>query len=1463
MSLVNLNPLGEDSLKGGVVFGSALTPGGMFSNIPKTERWNNTNSQITGQKIKLTLSQLKDSLKADAELEGKQLDDNSVNLFLTQFTELLIDYSDLRNFVFFGSAYTELAYQINQLIKTYPYKAYIGEDITAATPTFNINYDENTTIISFKANSQNIILSNDDYIIFNDTDVSSKQNKEITWLNREIVDNNGTRFPIIKFYAPNVYKDIAVFDLPNSLITTVIPHGFNNGQKITINELDNYIYSANLDKSFTITVLDPFTFTVNDLHLVDPTTTVSLTSGKVRTINPSLLTGYDVTIVVDGLISTNDLIDLQGVTDYKGLIISPNLNYLTNFELNLNGVQRELLNQLATNPWPRQELTNNILYSGTDWEEWTTNRQNFVRTQNQYNDSEYGYVGLDNDNLTTFDLQGEINLISALSLDENQTNQLLRRAIPHRIIDSLNDPIDEGKYFSRFVLIAGWFFDQIKVYIDFLKYTHELNYTQFNQLSPQFYKAYAEHNGFKLIDNQEDLSKLVIRTEPGLSYSNTGQVEFNNELEKKTLLQLAYEKQKRLLINLLYLYSSKGTHNCLNYLVSLIGAPTGLFSLREYKYVPNNINSSNQGYSDYWGSTAAGQYSGLKVQDNGKVNTPEQYYEIDYDALIDKNNIDSDVNKPYKYKLRLSNEEEVNLREISAVLDPQSAILNDVIKWGKKYYSSWRFKEGGFASLQSHVNPFYLLPLTIPDKFYGLSVNYSIPKNGYKHHKFVVNLSEEVELNESASPQAFFTPYLKQRQFVLNEAEIHLGSLFSHQTSFDLPTPNTPIVIDSSNYTVFPGFASQNDYGVLEIVDGIDGIGKLTLELGSTVLFVDLVYVENNEATANKIAQTINLAKQTYLGSFISAIAKGNKVYIYGLESEGNAPSPINFTITAFDFDVTETRPYQSIVLERITEDDSNLFFIQAKIEGRDLIVRARLDGETVVSGQDPVEERVAIYSDIFEADGLMNQLTLIYRPEGVEVYKNLTFMGLAKWRRKDVTVFGKSILNLSKKEIKFNCEEAVFEYLAFPADTSNTGTDNTRWWDLLIGQPRNLDFEFLKVSVFESYEVNSNVSAIHGVDQVSNIESELYSINFANTLYQNNTPVNDNYLLGLDEVENLRVPVSFKTPTPVINSSGYINVAGSLDSNSLLNLTNQGTILLDGISNKYYIEYKKKNQLSFFSSLPSTNTLLEEEIKKQLFIKNGWTEDSHKLRDYYMYNKLFDSYQVFSSQIVTYQTLLQFMTLIDKELNTTIRDFIPIVINLSEFGRMYNNLTREKYYYTNIHKVCEEDYTSTWVNLIFRITRVRTGKELEILTPEDTLLLLNSNSNSPVIFFNQIKQMIESNYSDTQIKCSFQPQYQKIQLSINPDWYFSAYGVNLTDDINLIQILNSNGGIDIEDARISYERLDRAAGDCWRIQRLETINSPIYNFIYYNSENAPEANITYYVSESQPAKFVNYNSEQ
>jgi hypothetical protein len=1251
-------PTGQDAIKGGIFFGSALTPGGAFSNVPKTTTVDVVPTTAQKEKMILTLERVKEALKLNAKLEKRATDDvlseEAINTFLNNYVQLLIDYSDLRNYVFFGSAYNELVYHINYLILNYPYKVYFaknaGSNSVNPLNQISITYPGgNTSSIKFEYNDI-LFPASYDYTLSGETQ----------WLDFEIVDSLNNRFKIT-----NINFIDTVLNISNAtntspiIITTTTNHGLKSGDIVTIEgvlgnnaangqhqiqtidigpgigvltsgqtyvvisasatyDSNNYLqgdtFTANTNTDLNAGIVAP----ANQFRLVGTTGNGAYTTGGIIKLK-------EINITIDGVISLNNLIDYSpNVGDlYKGLIISPTLKAITDFELKLEGPQKELLNPNNPTPWPREPITNNIIIKGQTFETWIEAPTNLVSNYDPET------LGLDS-------IEGEgLNLTGAITLDSTgTTNQLLVRSLPHRVVDELRDTDD--KLFTRFVYLAGKLFDSIKVYIDFLKYTKSLNYTPFNQLSPEFYKLYAEHYGFDLFDEDNiDLAKSIIRTEPGIKYNNN-QIVFSDTTNSKTLKELQYEKQKRLLINLFYLYQTKGTLKCVEQLVKLIGSPEGLVLFNEYVL---NTNLSQ------------------REIDNDKVKIPKLDYEIDPDYLLDKVNISNPINLPYVYRLKLDNDDIVNLRELDAVTDPQGAVQSQVIKWGKQLHQYGYFSHNHFANLQSNdPNGYYLLPLTFPDKYCGITTEYVIPRGGYKQ----------------LIGQGF------------DEVSIHIGSLFDVDAiSYD--TNGQPIKINTnSNYVyelpqVFAESITGNNNaipiqgkGEFEIIGVETGLLEITVNnitIGSTN------WLATPKDTALALVKDINLNNpnfEAYLRinpSSVSVIIQSNKNYTLPNNSVLEILTNSNYSNVVNIDPAVQIGGDAALTMSNQNTSTNSRQYIIAKLEGKDLVVRLKMVTENP-SITPTTQHRVAIFENLFDDDGLNHQLRLIYRPEGIEVYQDLKYLGLARWRNPNTILGGYNSLTLPHSKI-LNCTpQPLPDIFAYP--NNNNTQDNFRWWDLLIGLPVNIDLFFKRVSVWESLTIDHPDSIDKGFD-ASGLEVEKYNFNFSNQQKINNIYVK----------QNCKVPALYKAPFPdpaltTITTDLFTNLFLTYPNNIIsdINLVNQ---------NRLGGNFIFTEDIQNFFKLPNNQIITID----SLFTFNGWTNTIHKDYEYDRFNKVYENYQLYSEQVLTYLALLPFMELVEDKFKQLVRQFIPIVINITRFGRLIKSLERRKVRYTNIHKQC------------------------------------------------------------------------------------------------------------------------------------------------------------------------------
>ena len=909
--------------------------------------------------------------------------------------------------MFYGSAYTELAYNIKFIVENYPYKFLVATETTSLeTPSseFSITVDsanEESTII---LKSSAIKDGSEEFNFFDN-------NLEFNWIDYDIVDNNNRRYPIKKVITPyfamdGIYEIVSVSDAvvinpPFTTYTTLkietaTPHNYLVGQGLNI--ADNILLDINsqkktLDENYLVSsVISPTEFTVvnkysgakiaiGNFDLISEAVSIPLgftasTMGIVRKVPLSQNTEpYSVKMTVKGNLTNSQLINYEDETlvGFSGFVLSKKQVKISEFEYNLTEVQKMLLAPKSVNPtpWPRRIVTNNPRHLLSDTV-YNAKELEFISWLQDANNLYIKKEG-EEESLAYADSYNEYRLVSALTLDEESTNQLIRRCIPSGVISELNDT--ENQYFQRFVLIAGWMFDQIRVYIKFIKYTHHLNYSEFNQLSPEYYKYYANYYGFELFgDDSIDFSKLVVKTEPGYYFTDpNSEVDTSNKYYRFTLKQLQYEKQKRLLLSLFHLYKTKGTQGAIKKLVSLLGAPEGFLEFNEYSF--NIQNTDEYGYYDVT------TLKGKRTVNNEKVYTPDMFFEIDPD-------FPQTPGMPPVYRMKLVNESEVNLRMASILTNPNGAIDYQILNvFGKEKYNYGKLNDGEFANLQDLKSEYidenlevrkeyYGLPLTSPDKFSGMTIEYMIPRDGFK--KGLANNLEEVT--------------------------IHICSLYKLNTNY---TQNFSNALRSYYSYPMPENTANFNYSTLR-----------------EDKYSALVKTENNENTNIEFSQ-----------------------------------------LNVFYNNIDITIPY-----------------VICRLEGKDLVIRARLNKESTLPS-DEIGERVAIAYNIFEADGLNHTLRLIMRPEGVEVYKDYSHLGfnvstkvsIAKW--KDPTTSDDAIpycaFEIPKNRI-FSCTDFPYPTDTFLGTPTNLGEDRVNWWDLFIGLPSNIDFYFKRINIFENYAIDS-----------------------------------------------------------------------------------------------------------------------------------------------------------------------------------------------------------------------------------------------------------------------------------------------------------------------------------------------------------------------------------------------------
>ncbi len=129
--------------------------------------------------------------------------------------------------------------------------------------------------------------------------------------------------------------------------------------------------------------------------------------------------------------------------------------------------------------------------------------------------------------------------------------------------------------------LYGQSFDNVKKYIDNIAYMRNVSYDSINNIPDVFLKNLANTLGLSTIDlfDEKSLEEQI--------YKNSNVI-YNGQSIGKNLVEGELEFYRRLLVNLAYIYKSKGTRSSLQFFLKFIGAPDPLIRIDEYTYRVNS-----------------------------------------------------------------------------------------------------------------------------------------------------------------------------------------------------------------------------------------------------------------------------------------------------------------------------------------------------------------------------------------------------------------------------------------------------------------------------------------------------------------------------------------------------------------------------------------------------------------------------------------------------------------------------------------------------------------------------------------------------------------------------------------------------------------------------------------------------------------------------------------------------------
>jgi hypothetical protein len=143
----------------------------------------------------------------------------------------------------------------------------------------------------------------------------------------------------------------------------------------------------------------------------------------------------------------------------------------------------------------------------------------------------------------------------------------------------------EDKRAESVFQLYGQSFDRVKKYIDNIAFMRNVSYDKINNVPDVLLKNLAENLGLSTINlfDQKKLDEILYgRIESNYDGIPTG----------TNLIEAEYEFYRRLLVNLAYIYKSKGTRSSIDFFLKFLGAPEPLIKIDEYIYKVTSIPAS-------------------------------------------------------------------------------------------------------------------------------------------------------------------------------------------------------------------------------------------------------------------------------------------------------------------------------------------------------------------------------------------------------------------------------------------------------------------------------------------------------------------------------------------------------------------------------------------------------------------------------------------------------------------------------------------------------------------------------------------------------------------------------------------------------------------------------------------------------------------------------------------------------
>ncbi len=373
---------------------------------------------------------------------------------------------------------------------------------------------------------------------------------------------------IIKKF-PGALSIVADTPIGNNLFSA-----YNISHDYSLNRTTFYVQLSKIFNPFDITLVEPNS-------VIKPTTENELRN-LYSSYNKYVLNlnneSYPV-IQYNEPNSANELVfvvignPFSGSTSYSNdFIIRPNDGVVEEFFNGLDDVEESLLNRETT---PIYTSSFQVPQESTDGSRTTL--QNISYSWPILVD---GW----NIQISGLDYESYIQNLSDISdqIDNYKSNLMVRFLASPQLFEFDT----EDKRTESVFQLYGQSFDSVKKYIDNIAYMRNVSYDGVNNLPDILLKNLSENLGLSttnLFDEKSLEDMMYTRLSSTYQGVSTG---FNQ-------VEAEYEFYRRLLVNLAYIFKSKGTRASVEFFLKFLGAPEPLIKINEYVYKVTSMPSSS------------------------------------------------------------------------------------------------------------------------------------------------------------------------------------------------------------------------------------------------------------------------------------------------------------------------------------------------------------------------------------------------------------------------------------------------------------------------------------------------------------------------------------------------------------------------------------------------------------------------------------------------------------------------------------------------------------------------------------------------------------------------------------------------------------------------------------------------------------------------------------------------------